>query len=195
MFVGPVAAAFSDEVLNKGENSTLLELADGHVAVVRVLEHEEEQIQSLEEVAASIEQLVKLQKARAILLEKGKGAVASLQNNSDLLKQLASDLNSEVVSAGAILRDDGSVESELLAKIFEIEIPSDGQPVINGFELNDGQYAIVRLNEVIETDDANTSLELSEWISLQGQYGRREMQSMLKSLRETGDVIIFTENL
>ena len=194
-FPGVVAAAFSDEVLNKGENSTLLELADGHVAVVRVLEHEEEQIQSLEEVAASIEQLVKLQKARAILLEKGKGAVASLQNNSDLLKQLASDLNSEVVSAGAILRDDGSVESELLAKIFEIEIPSDGQPVINGFELNDGQYAIVRLNEVIETDEANTSLELSEWISLQGRYGRREMQSMLKSLRETGDVTIFTENL
>ena len=121
--------------------------------------------------------------------------MTKLRDNSDLLKQQASDLNTEVISAGSLLRDDASVGNELLTKVFEIAIPSDGQPVINGFELSDGNYAIVRLNEVIEADSENASLEMSEWISLQGRYGRREMSSMLKSLRETGDVTIFTENL
>lgn len=194
-FPGVVAAAFSDEVLNKSENSTLLELADGHVAVIRVLEHQEEQIQSLEEVSESIEKLVRLKKAHASLLATGESTLTKLRDNSDLLKQQASDLNTEVISAGSLLRDDASVGNELLTKVFEIAIPSDGQPVINGFELSDGNYAIVRLNEVIEVDSENASLEMSEWISLQGRYGRREMSSMLKSLRETGDVTIFTENL
>ncbi len=194
-FPGVVAAAFSDEVLNKGENSTLLELADGHVAVIRVLEHQEEQIQSLEEVSDSIEQLVVLKKAHELMQAKGKSALAKLQDNSDLLKEQASSLGTSVVAAGSLLRDDASVGEELLSKVFEIAIPADGQPEIKGFVLSDGQYAVVRLNEVVETDSTEASLEMSEWISLQGRYGRREMSSMLKSLRETGDVTIFTENL
>ena len=194
-FPGVVAAAFSDEVLSKGENSTLLELADGHVAVIRVFDHQEVQVQSLEEVSDSIKQLVKLKKAHESLLAKGETVLTELQNNTDLLKQQASNLDVPVITAGSLLRDDASVGKELLTKVFEIAIPEDGQPVMNGFIMSDGQYAIVRLNEVIEAEDSATTVEMSEWISLQGRYGRREVSSMLKALRETGDVIIFTENL
>ena len=194
-FPGVVAAAFSEEVLKNGENSTLLELDDGHVAVVRVLEHQEEQVQSLEEVSDSIRQLVKLSKAHKKLIEKGESVLTELQSNSDQLNQQASQLDASVITAGSLLRDDDSVGEELLTKVFEIAIPEDGQPVVEGFVMSDGQYAIVRLNEVFESEDSATSVEVSEWISLQGRYGRREMSSMLKALRETGDVTIFTDQL
>ncbi len=54
-----VSAAFSAELLNKGVNSSLMEVADGRAVVVRVLEHEPSQIQSLAEVTDKIKVTVK----------------------------------------------------------------------------------------------------------------------------------------
>ena len=58
-----MSAAFSDEVLNKGLNSALLEVASGHAIVIRVAEHEPAEVQPLDKVIDSIKATVTVSKS------------------------------------------------------------------------------------------------------------------------------------
>ena len=194
-FPSVVSAAFSDDVLNKGLNSTTLEVTDGHVMVVRVAEHEPAEIQPLTDVADQIGATIIQSKAREQLIEQGELVVAELGENTHSMTNKAEELNTSVQTAGSLLRDDDSVPAEIVARVFSLSIPESSGPVFDGVELSDGKYAVIKLNEVIDVDKTTANIEQAEWISLQGRYGRREMSAMLKALRETGDVIVFPENL
>ena len=194
-FPSVISAAFSDDVLSKGLNSATLEVADGHVVVVRVDEHEPAEIQPLADVADQIKATIIQSKAREELIAKGQLVVAELGGNSQDMSSKAEQLNTSLQTAGSLLRDDDSVPSEIVERVFSLSVPSNSEPVFDGIELSDGKYAVIKLNDVIDVDKNTANIEQAEWISLQGQYGRREMSAMLKALRETGDVIVFPENL
>jgi peptidyl-prolyl cis-trans isomerase D len=189
-----VSAAFSDEVLNKGVNSSLLEVADGHAIVVRVLEHEPSEVQSLEDVADKIKLTVKTIKARDQLVARGKEAIEKLNNDASTIEAMLNKLNTQLNLVGVLLRDNESVPSEITEHVFSLS-STDNYPVFDGIELDNGQFAVVRLNDVVAIDESEAKVETAEWISVQGEYGRREMQAMLKALRETGDVTVFPENI
>ena len=189
-----VSAAFSEDVLNKGLNSDLLEVADGHVMVVRVAEHEPAEVQSMDKVIDQIKASLTQSKAREQLLSKGKDILANLKVNPESMSAVAEEQNTSLQSAGALRRDDDSVPSEIVERVFSLS-HGDAYPVFDGVELSDGKFAVVKLNEVVDVDQANAKVEQAEWISVQGRYGRREMAAMLKALRETGDVVVFPENL
>ncbi len=190
-----VNAAFSDDVLNKGLNSALLEVSDGHVMVVRVAEHEPAQVQRLEDVANEIRASIKRKKAREILLAKGNEIIDQLENNQQSFTQIANKHNTSLLSAGAMQRDDDSAPAELVERVFSIASHDASLPIFEGMELSDGSFAIIRINEIIDIEPQNADIEQPEWISLQGRYGRREMSAMIKALRETGDVKVYPENL
>ncbi len=187
-----ITAAFSDEVLNKRYNSELLELADGHVAVVRVNEFQDAEIQSLEEVAATIKSTLAQKTAIEQAAEEGKSLIAKLKNVPREFTALTAEKGYSVESSGELLRDDQSVPPQLMSHVFSMPTPKDSQPVVDGLPLSDGRYAVIRLNRV---DAPDAAVEQAEWISMQGKYGRREMSAMIKALRETGDVRINTENM
>tara|TARA_R110002049_G_scaffold252263_1_gene426766 strand:- start:67176 stop:69077 length:1902 start_codon:yes stop_codon:yes gene_type:complete len=189
-----VNAAFSDEVLNKGINSELIEVADGRSVVVRVLEHEPSVIQALEDVADQIESTVRVIKARDQLVAQGANAIEVLNNDASEIEDIAKQLNVSLESAGALLRDDESVPNEIVDHVFSLP-SADSYPFFDGALLDDGQFAVIRLNNVVTVAESEAKVETAEWISVQGEYGRREMQAMLKALRETGDVTVFPENI
>jgi peptidyl-prolyl cis-trans isomerase D len=189
-----VSAAFSDEVLTKGINSSLLEVADGHSMVIRVVEHEPSEIQSLEEVADKIKVTVRSIKARDQLVAQGTEAIEKLNNDAAGLDNMLKQLNVTLKLAGVLLRDDESAPSEIVDHVFSLSA-TDSYPVFDGVELDNGQFAVVKLNNIVSVAETEAKVETAEWISVQGEYGRREMQAMLKALRETGDVTVFSENL
>ena len=187
-----MTAAFSDEVLNKRYNSELLELADGHVAVIRVTEFQDAEFQSQEEVAESIKTTLVIKKEVEQATEKGQSVVAKLMEAPLQLSTLATENGYSVESSGELLRDDQSLPSQLMSHVFSMPAPKDTQAVVDGLQLSDGRYAVIRLNRVEAPD---TNVEQAEWISMQGRYGRREMSAMLKALRQASDVRINTENM
>ena len=189
-----VSAAFSDEVLNKGLNSALTEVADGRALVVRVLEHEPAEVQPLEDVADKIKATVTTIKAREQLVAQGTDAIDKLNNDSSNIDDVLKQLNVSLKTAGALLRDDESVPSEIVEHVFSLS-SANSHPVFDGIELDNGQFAVIKLNDIVAVAESEAKVETAEWISVQGEYGRREMQAMLKALRETGDVNVFTENL
>ena len=190
-----ITAAFSDEVLNKGFNSELLELADGHVAAIRVAEHQDAEIQSVDAVAEFIKTTLAQQKAVEQSLQTGERIIGSLRDAPDQMQAISAENGFTLESTGKLLRDDNSVSAELLTHVFRMPALQNDQPLVDGFQLSDGRYAIVRLTNIEQVEDSNAAVETAEWISIQGKYGRREMSSMLKALRETGDIAIFTENM
>ena len=189
-----VSAAFSAELLNKGVNSSLMEVADGRAVVVRVLEHEPSQIQSLAEVTDKIKVTVKTIKARDQLVGQGSEVVEKLNNDASAIEGLVKALNVSLNTGGVLLRDDESVPSEIMEHVFSLSL-TNSYPMFDGVELDNGQFAVVRLNDVVKVAESEAKVETAEWITVQGEYGRREMQAMLKALRETGDVSVFPENL
>lgn len=189
-----VSAAFSDEVLNKGANSALLEVADGYSIVVRVTEHEPSEVQPLEVVKENIVRTLKAIKARDQLMTKATRAIEELNNDPSNIDDLIKKNEVSLQSAGALLRDDDSAPNEILDHVFSLS-SSDSYPLFDGVELDNGDFAVIRLNEVLSVADSEANVEAAEWISVQGRYGRREMQAMLSALRETGDVTVFPENL
>ncbi len=194
-FPSVVAAAFSDDLINKGLNSAALEVAEGHIMVVRVAEHEPAEIQPLADVAEQIKATLIQSKAREKLIAEGEEVITGLEQNAQAMDDVAKELNTSLQTIGSLLRDDDSAPAEIVSRVFSLPTPENNMPVFDGVELSDGKFAVIRLNEVIDVDEAAANLEQAELISLQGRYGRREMSAMVKALRETGDVVVFPENL
>ncbi len=190
-----VSAAFSDEVLKQGLNSSPLEVAEGHVIVIRVAEYEPAEIQELDQVADQIKTTLKQDKARDQMIATGEEIISKLSSSSTSIEDITKEYNLSLQSAGALSRDDDSVPVEIGERVFSLAYADNSFPSYDGVELSDGTFAIIKLNEVIDVDLSAVNIEQTEWISVQSEYGRREMSAMLKALRETGDVTVFPENL
>ncbi len=120
--------------------------------------------------------------------------VEKLNNDASAIEGLVKALNVSLNTGGVLLRDDESVPSEIMEHVFSLSL-TNSYPMFDGVELDNGQFAVVRLNDVVKVAESEAKVETAEWITVQGEYGRREMQAMLKALRETGDVSVFPENL
>jgi len=185
------ASAFSEDALMNRYNSDLIEIDEGYVAVIRVVEHEPEQVQDLHEVSAHIKAILAsrlaIQQAETMgysLLEKLKAGEISMQQAAD---------GADIIQETSVQRNSQSPDQQILKFVFTVKAAASEQPVYAG-TMVDSEYVLIQLNSV-EKPEADATLNASQWITLQGQYGRREMNSMLKALRETKQVKLFTENL
>ncbi len=73
-----IAAAFSPQVLEDEQNSDLIELSDNEVVVVRINEHNEESLKSLDEAEDQVKSVLIRQKALATLESKADAALLNL---------------------------------------------------------------------------------------------------------------------
>ena len=103
-------------------------------------------------------------------------------------------LNSEIITVESAKRDAEDVPADVLHHAFIIKHSDNDQRVFSGTPTSDAGYLIVRLN-MVDYPELDVTLTPSEWITLQGLYGRREMDAMVKSLREMHEVILYSENL
>ena len=188
-----ITAAFSEDVLDNRYNSELLELHDGHVVVVRVKDYKEPKIMPLDEVSDVVRQILVANAARQQVASAGNDAVNELQQDSNKVDQIASKVNAQVTSAGAIFRDDESMPSEIIEYAFTMQEPADAGTSVDGFQLINGDYAVILLKEVKEAEGG--SVKQGEWMALQSNYGQRERAAAIKALRETANVRVYPENL
>jgi len=79
-----VTAAFADDVLLQGNNSSVLEIASDQLVVLRVQQHNQPTQQSLETVKVEITKQLVAQKAAASLDAKAKAYVEELSNGADI---------------------------------------------------------------------------------------------------------------
>ena len=185
--------AFSEAVLGEKLNSDLIEVADGHVVAFRVLEHKISDQKPLAMVKVNIKSILTVRKAAEATSEQGKELFLKMKGGASM-ESLATENELEIVSHGAIRRDDNRVPQGLSQHAFSMPHPAADDRVVDGLAQADGSFALIELNAVAagseEVDDVKYQ-ELSQRVN----YGRREFSAVIDAIQEDGEVFIFEDQV
>ncbi len=187
-----IDAAYSEEVLERGENSRVIQLGPERAMVLRVSRHQPSEQQPLEEVVDSI---------RRVLAGDAAAEAAAAQGADLLERWLAGEpLDSLLGERGVesfeeqdIRRDSADYSSELLNAMFATAPGEDPQ----GLKLLDGRYALFRVDEVIPGQPARIARDQRDEVKadLENRRGMMEYDAYRSSLRDRAKVWIDPEAL
>lgn len=188
-----MAAAFSDDVL-AGRNSELLELAEGHAVVVRLLERQAAAQKPLDAVKADIVASVKAQEARKLVLEKGEAALAQIKtaNNWSGLGAAGVGDASAVQAAAAVERNGSQLDKGIVDKAFALSRPAADAVTWGNVVQPNGDYVLIAVKSVMD----GTAAVDDNAIKLFGNaVGSRELTAMMDALRQSADIETFPDSL
>jgi peptidyl-prolyl cis-trans isomerase D len=148
------AAAFSDDVLEAGNNSEPVEVGPNDAIVLRVKDREAAHPAPLDEVKDRIVAALKQEQAAQAAKETGEKLLTQLADGA-VMKDLASEDYLTFHEADAIGRSASGHAPELTGEVFRLSRPADGGTVDKGFALANGDYAVVRLKAVIDASPAD----------------------------------------
>lgn len=186
-----VAAAFSEDVLEGGNNSQILELEPNHVMVVRVAEHQAAQPLPLEAVRDQIRDQIKQAKAREQVKAQGEALLSRLEGEATI-EQLAEEAGVELNTPEAIRRNDSKVGREIATKAFSLPRRTDGKAAHTGFTTSNGDYILLELRAVEpgNTEGVNKDQRLAFRRNLMQLYGSIETQALVDQLKADAEVEI-----
>ncbi|WP_442934813.1 peptidyl-prolyl cis-trans isomerase [Nitrincola sp. A-D6] len=179
-----VDAAFSSDLLGERLNSLPIELDRERTVVVRVHEHLPSRQVTFEEVRDELELELITAQATQQLEQQASEWLDALQAG-ETLAQLNDDYNwVEVIDAD---RGDSRVPSEIRQRAFAMQ--GDQLPGFELMQLRDGNFAIIRLDAVQQSEADLSAEEMALMMSLLGAtQGQQEYQSRVDSLRQSATV-------
>jgi peptidyl-prolyl cis-trans isomerase D len=190
-----IDAAWSASVVEAGENSALLELEDGHAAVLRVLAHHPPELRPLQAVAAQITEELRRERAAEKVRELGAEARRRLEAGESVA-EIAEALSGDFVGGITVVRNDDTVPPPVSAAAFSAAKPAAGAPSVAGTEAPVGYYAVRVLTATpggLELLPAEEQRSLRE--STLGGQATRELRAYLEHLRQSAKVSIFENAL
>ncbi|MGI9227275.1 MAG: SurA N-terminal domain-containing protein [Gammaproteobacteria bacterium] len=185
--------AFSEDILEEGLNSELIEVADGHVIAFRVLEHKKAEQKPLDEVSEGISKFMAVRKAAEHATKIGKELFAKMQAGGTL-KDISHEHALELVNHGAVRRDDNQVPYIIMEHAFKLPRPVDSAVTIDEAALPDGNFALIELHKVVDGSDQLDEAQTTQ-LSQRVNYGRREFNASMETIKESANVQVFQENL
>lgn len=182
-------AAFSTLVLQQGENSELIEVAPGHVLVLRVKQNVEAAPIPLEQVRAGIEESLRVSKGQEALSAMADELVGKLQQGETVAQVLADGISDEG-SLTVSNRDLQGLELAMVRQIMTMPMPAGDKPTFRTIQLNSGDVALVMLKRVIFPD----SIDDSEMARTRAQYRQakavEDFSLVLESLKASANIYI-----
>lgn len=183
-----IQAAFSDEVLEDGSNSSVIELDPNTVVVVRVKEHNKPEQLPLEQVSESIRaQLTQVRASEAVKLE-GEAQLKALREGATPVTQADVGQGWNVIEAAT--RSQDGVEPLVLQALFRMAKPEAAdKPTFTGVSLSNGDFVIVRLNGASQPEQALADEEKAMYARfLASRAGQQDFAAFRKQLEEKADI-------
>lgn len=186
-----VEAAFSDDVLKRGFNSSSIKLDDGRRIILRVDDYKPASVPPLAEVRDRIRKRLiasraseQAQELGAKLLEKTKAGHA--------LEPLAKGDRIQYSAAGWVQRGSNKVPAAILEQGFRLPYPSGDKSSVAGFKLPDGDYVVLALRGVRdgELSKLNEAERQRVRQALQRRASEHTQQAMIHVLRQQADVTL-----
>lgn len=188
---GILAAAFSDDVLDAGNNSEVIAIANKHEVVLRVLEHEGPRPKTLEDVKDDIENTVRTNKAAEELDAAAEAALQALNEGGEIA-ELADANEVATATVDEVLdRQSTVLDRPVISEIFALAKPAAESPIRKTAVLATGDRLVYALKSVAVSEpvaDAPTPSLAN------AQLGSSEYSAMLSSLRDKADVVITPED-
>lgn len=190
-----VEAAFSDDVLLAGNNSSAITLPNNRAIVLRVTEHEPSRPQTLDEARDVIVDRLRDEQARDRSLETAEKAIDDL-SRGESRELLSQQLGTEWVSRSEVRRDEGSINAEVVKTVFELPRPEPGGENHALVTTYAGDQVLIALSAVIEGDSEGLDARQRQVLNneIVGDYGRSAFDAFVRTLREQADVVINEES-
>ncbi len=177
-----VQAAFSDEVLVDGANSSVIELDPDTSIALRVKEHLQPAAILLADVRDDIVEQLQQSLAAERAREKGEQLLADLRNGEQ------ADGQWQTIEAAG--RSQEGVAPALLQQVFRMPRPAEqGKPSYAGVALSNGDYAVVRLNGVNEPEASLSDEEkLNFRRFLASRMGQQDFAAFRQKLQAQAEI-------
>jgi peptidyl-prolyl cis-trans isomerase D len=190
-----IQAAWSESVFERGENSALLELDDGHAAVIRLAAHHPPAMRPLEDVSERIAEDLRRARALARVRELGEQARARLEAGESVA-EVAEALSADFVAGITIVRDDTTVPPDLASAAFSAPRPAAGASTVVASEGANTFFALRVLSATPGGLELLRNEERGEFNDrTRGARASQELQAYLEHLRGDSKVTIFERAL
>ncbi len=177
-----IQAAFSDEVLVDGANSSVIELDPNTTVVVRVKQHLEAKALELDQVRDAIVQQLQRSKAAEKARSEGEELLTKLRDGQVVERQW------QVVEAAT--RNQEGVQPAVLQAVFRMPKPAaKDQPTYAGMPLANGDFVLLRLNGVNEPEQALSDAERDNYRRfLASRAGQQDFAAYRQKLQEQAEI-------
>jgi len=180
-------AAFSEELIEQGLNSEVIELSADRSVVIRVAQHLPPEPMALETVAQEISQTLRNQKAREALQASADELIAALREGKSFT-ELAAEVGVEVISMNDVDRRDNRAP-RVISEAFGLQV--------DGVAYGSVSMGYQGLSVIAVSDVVPGSLEGLSQADRQGLQGllqqsasSAELNAFQASLRGNADVVI-----
>ncbi len=191
---GFVNAAFSDVVLNKNENSEVLELAEHRYVVVRLKEKLAQRQKAFSEVEGEINTHLTKVLAKTFVDNIAQQIVKSLKSgDKDTAKELMDKNQLKFSDAIWVDRVSNDVDKDIVSMVFKLPKPSANSSTYSSQTLSKSSVVVIDLNSV--KTDVSSKSKSSLKSSLLEFEANEIFSSILKNLRSNAEIKIFTQNL
>jgi peptidyl-prolyl cis-trans isomerase D len=180
-----VEAAFSEEVLEAGNNSEVIELPDNRFVVLSVRRHNPPELKPLDSVRGEVLAALAEETARAAVIAQAAQVLEKLRTGTPL-DQLVAELGYELQVEMGVDRRNTLVPPEVLRRVFELPAPaadtlsadyvlaSNGDAVVvELLQVNTGDYKSLPVAEQTQLEQVLTD-EFSSLVDREFQLGLRD---------------------
>ena len=186
-----IKAAFSEDVLERGQNSPIIPVGDDRAVVVRVANHKPAEPRPVAEVRPQIEELLKRQAMRDAAAKQGQEVLARVKSG-DAWAAVTSEFKLQPAGKRFVTRQDQVAPAAVLRAAFDVprgEV-SEEKPYVAGTATDDGNFAVWSLFAVRAPDASSEPAEGKNARQQQTarQAGNEEFATYLKEAERTADI-------
>lgn len=172
-----VAAAYGDEVLKEGVNSTPVELDSSRTVVLRLKQHDLPREQSFEEVADQVKAQLLNERVAQTLDTQAEEILAALRDGAELSAQAG---ERKLNTLAGVDRGQRDLPQEVRQEAFKLPQPAEGAASYAVVSLADGGRAVVAVTGV--TQGAADDLKDNERQAMRSVLGNRSGQKVYQDL-------------
>lgn len=184
-----VTAAFSEDVLEDGHNSEVIELNSDHFVVLRVNKHSPAEVMSIDQVREEIVARITQRAALIAVTAEAEFALQALHTGT-AVETYAINKGYEWQVELAASRGNSAVPAPILKRVFQLPIPDDGKSEFEFVVAPNGDALVFELTRVTEGDYSLMSVrqkqELLQQIS--GEFGGLLNVEYQKALRDKAEI-------
>ena len=183
-----ITAGFSETVLQEGLNSEALELADGRVAVIKLLERQEPRDLTFEEVADQVTAALTQEKARELAKSKADEIVAKVEEGVELAT-IAEEYGLEWKEVNGATRTSSDLPRTAISALFEMSKPAGEAKSVKKVSLPNGDQEVLILNAVKEGEFKLEGAAIAQAkAAAANQLANSDFTSYIASLRESAEI-------
>ena len=187
-----VSAAYSDLVLNEGENSDVIELGQDRFVVLNLAEQIPERQKTLDEVQTQITDILKTIEAKKIIDDLAANISSALSDGENTKAEaLIAENELEWSESNWISRNSG-LPLNMTSMIFKMAKPSTGESVYSSNSLNEN------ISIVFDLKDVRVSEEIVDERITDGYLNEQLNElfiNLIKELKESAEIKVYSELL